>query len=437
MNHLRKLAVNILLLVFSVLIIIFSVEVALRFTSYKQLLSVSVYHFPPYYFEYDKEAGFDIAESFPKTISVFSGEPQTYHVWSNEIGCFDNSCAAVSDYILLAGDSFAWGFAPFEDKWGAIVERFLKERVLKCGVPGYGPKQYLQKIKKVVNRVKRVPKLIIVGYYIENDLADDVLFPRHTIAGNNSRYLVTQAKFTDISKGELKRYNREGLEARFKNLMEYGTEEGCGSVFSAIKSKTRIFLKRHSIIANLAKNSGILRFLGYKAGLIKVEPLIDYNELPLSFIPVDKFPWVNDAWKGHLNNLRQIKDFAQEQNAKLLVVLIPDKMTQVYDFLMPKGIDLDYAQPNRILKEFFAQEGINYIDLLASFKEYATLKSKVFLDAKGDLYWNFDPHFNIKGNRLTGLLVSEYILENNLVDVRDKQRLEADIKEELGNLKRF
>jgi len=46
------------------------------------------------------------------------------------LGCRDRSFDQEDDYVLLLGDSFAWGYVPLEQTWGAILEQLIGIRVL-------------------------------------------------------------------------------------------------------------------------------------------------------------------------------------------------------------------------------------------------------------------------------------------------------------------
>ena len=83
-------------------------------------------------------------------------------------------------YILLLGDSMTWAYVPFEQAFGTLVERLIGVRVLKCGVPGYGPRHERHKLEQVVNQVGR-PRVIIVQYFVGNDLTDDYVYPHATV----------------------------------------------------------------------------------------------------------------------------------------------------------------------------------------------------------------------------------------------------------------
>src|SRR5438552_18511001 len=93
-------------------------EAALRFTKFKQLLRPP-YGFPSYMFETSAINGFDLAPDYRGGKHVFLDSD--YEVFTNDLGCFDKNSMAdfrTHPYILLIGDSFTWGYAPYEFKWG-------------------------------------------------------------------------------------------------------------------------------------------------------------------------------------------------------------------------------------------------------------------------------------------------------------------------------
>ena len=54
------------------------------------------------------------------------------------------------------------------------------------------------------------------------------------------------------------------------------------------------------------------------------------------------------------------------------------------------------------------------------------------LDAREDLFWPEDGHLNVKGNRLLGLLISRYVLEQPFLQLQDKDKRLSDIKQLLS-----
>src|SRR4051794_6812867 len=130
------------------------------------------------YYVADPERGFDIAPNRPSTPHYVDGT--LYPVWSNSLGCFDVEPEIADRYVYLAGDSFAWGFTPFEDKLGTVLERRLGVPVLKCGVSGAGELHELAKMRHVIAAAGKKPALIIDAYFA-NDVQDDLAYPSATV----------------------------------------------------------------------------------------------------------------------------------------------------------------------------------------------------------------------------------------------------------------
>jgi len=85
------------------------------------------------------------------------------------------------------------------------------------------------------------------------------------------------------------------------------------------------------------------------------------------------------------------------------------------------------------LGDFFRNEQIHYLDLLPFFRKYADQTPRQHLSSDKDLYWRANSHFSLKGERLTGLLVSHCILENNLIQVPDRDKKLKEIEEQLAS----
>lgn len=430
---------NICLIFFGIFIALVLLEVALRFTEYRKYSGSIQFR---YYYKPDARLGHDIKENHPGLNIHIEGN--YYHkIFSNELGCMDLPYKGEKDYILLAGDSFVHCFTPFEDKWGTIIDETCSYRVLKCGVGGFGTKQELIKSEDVISKVNVPPKFIIVGYYM-NDLGNDYLFPESTVVDG---FFVTKRKIVDYLTGEIevrddvflegraKRYERKMRCSRLDNYTN------CTSIFQ----KSRKWLIENLLISDKIEHlasagKGLLRRIRvffYKGNIRKKDKIELQEDIYatdyLGFYPTERLPWLKKAWSDHLNNLVAFKNMADRLNSKLLIVIIPAKF-QVYDYLQKDKL-IDVTQPNRILHEFLSREGIRYIDLLQPMRSYADLRPKRWLDPEKDLYWRIDGHWNSKGNRLAGLLVSEYILENNLIDVPEKDKKMDDIKERLKAFK--
>lgn len=390
MNNLsKKYLLNIGIILLSIISVIVLLEIILRFTHYKDF--ITKYEEFRYYYVKDRDQGYDIKPNMNKFESNVDQEVY-FPIWSNELGCFDKPYKGDKDYILLLGDSFVHGHAPFNDKWGTQIEKILGYRVLKCGVDSYGTKQEFLKARKVIKNIKTSPRLIILGYCL-NDVGDDYLFPNLTVIDG---YLVPQKELKDIKTGATS--SREALEEKF----------GFFSSNPLIKIKNLI--KRESIIGRFLINTVKDQIIGPANNNI-------YNNIFISFLD---FPWIENAWKNNLKNIDLIHSLAMENNAQLLIVIIPTR-EQVYPFLFDwKAAGLDPDRPNKKITAFIKKEDINYLDLLPLLKQYADERPRKFLSPTEDLYWRYDGHWSIKGEHLVGLLVAKYIIENNLVSTMDK-----------------
>lgn len=389
MNSIKNNILNAGLLLVSIALVIFILEVILRLTHYNIL--ITKYQEFRYYYMADRNKGYDIKPNVSKFQSNVDEEIY-FPVWSNALGCFDEPYKGERDYILLLGDSFVFGHVPFADNWGSQLEKLSGNRVLKCGVDSYGTKQEFLKGKEIIKMTQTSPRLIIVGYFWPS-LDRDYIFPNQTVIDG---YLVNQKTLKDIKTGET--VSRKNLEEKF----------GIFATRPFIKIKD--FIKRESIIGRFAISA-------VKDIIIDPAENNIYNNVSISFLD---FPWIENAWQNHFKNIKLIQSLAMENGAKLLIVLIPLK-EQVYPLLFDwKNAGLDREGPNKKLITFFNRTGIDYIDLLPLLEKYADQSPRKFLSSSKDLYWRYDGHFNIKGNHLVGLLVGKYLLENNLISVTHK-----------------
>jgi hypothetical protein len=400
-------ALNAGLILLSVIAVLALVEIGLRFTSYRYLLTRDRHL--RYYYQADLARGFDIAPNVRgKRLSV--DNRVEFEIWSNELGCFDEPYHGEQQFILLMGDSFTHSFAPFPDKWGTQIEKLLHYRVLKCGVTGYGTKQELLKAAEIIARVRHRPRLIIVGYFW-NDLSDDYSFPSLTVIDG---FLVDATRYQDPKTHQLSKAMLE-KQYTFWDRWFSGTHPlGFGE-------KIRYYLDQHLIVMNLINDALVRFFPSRKNAFGESNKFLAFQDPP---------PWAREVWKRHLENLAAFKDLAAANGANLLVVLIPTN-TQVYPFLAPNpGLDLE--RPNRTLGAFLKAQGIDYLDLLPLMRTYADEAPRPSLNPDRDLYWQHNSHWSIKGEHLAGLLVSRYILEHRLVQVPDGEeklrRIEAKLK---------
>ena len=389
------------------------------FSSYAWL---GVPHLPALhkYFRSDPTIGFDIQEDFPMTTVTLRGDPVTYPIWSNSLGCFDRPYHGESDYVLLVGDSYSHAYAPFEEKWGTRLESILDRRLVKCAVMGYGTRQELDKARRVIARIGRPPKLIVVGYFV-NDLYEDYIFPQATVFHGS---LVGMASVRDDDPdGTVVRRDPAELSERERRWRRYCVRD------EPVRPWTQpltCWLTRHSILYNLAVvHAG--RWMGTESATARagddggerqdgrpIDPVV------LAFEPIAGRRWLGSAWTRHLDNLRAFERLAKEQSAGLLVVLIPAR-EQVYPFFRAKrglSATLDYDQPARLIAEALRGEHVEVLDLAPVFRRYADPSpDKRGFDAATDLYWRVDNHLSPRGESLVALAVARHLLRSRMVEI--------------------
>lgn len=359
--------INLGLVCVSGIISIVAVELLLHTTDYKNYISVTTSERLRFYYEKSPEMGFDINPKYDRGMFKFTGGE--HEVFSNAYGCFDRDDPVSNDYILLVGDSFTWGYTPFEKKWGTEIERRLKRRVLKCGVEGTGTHYQTLKAKKIVRLTGKPPQYIVVGYYM-NDFSNDVVFPSKTVV--DGRLVYTIKRF-HLDTGVVEFYSDDELQRRYSNYQE--------------PKSLKIFLRDNSVLANMIW--GLLRGT-------KIQELLEdiQNVNDLDFYDMEESTWLNQAWSRHLESVREFKRFAETQGSQLVFVFIPNAAGE---------------RPQKMV-EFLQASNIEYIDLYSDF-----VKSG---EEMAELYWAIDGHLNEKGNLLTGAIVADY-LKRRLEDGRD------------------
>lgn len=359
------------------------------------------YKYPQHYFVADDELGFDIAPNVAIASHHISAEGIEYNIWSNRLGCFDKDFLHNEDYYLLVGDSFSWGYSPFESKWGYLLEQQLNKRLLKCAVTGYETKGQLIKAKRIIEQLNSRPEKILVGYYVGNDIKDSYLFPFRTVYDG---YLIKQ-RFIANLEGEIKFKSRDQIAAEYKHYRHIRSAKGLGPVEYWLYQNSAIYGLYHRLrYPPTQKTHDDNTLLKRTKNSISAKESLAYR--------VHMKPWQNQAWNAHLNDINDFAEFAKSINSEIIFILIPSK-EQVYAFLQKQGID--YDKPNDFLRGHFDRNHIRYFDLLASFREAAkTHTIDTLVDGDG-LYFAVDGHWNENGNRLAAKTIFDYLQAKNTV----------------------
>lgn len=398
------------LAVSGVILAVLLAEGALRLGGYAYLLGQDSRP-PRDYFIADRENGYDIGPG--RGTMIFDFKDSSHPIWSNEVGCFDRPYGGEEPFILLLGDSTAWGYKRLEETWGSVVERETGMRVLKCAVPGYGTKHEVLKGRKVTAALGRSPSLILVGH-CANDHMDDHLHPYRTVVEG---HLLQSRSITDAGSGEVCEKSVEQLRAELRLWEQYGVPyEPRYPVLMDIKR----FLNRHSIVYRMAQPplERLLREAPYGSRLTDVvmEPADKGDVFYRQLLYAQGGPlWLEEAWQRHFQNLRDLRRLAEENGAVLVVVLLPTR-EQVNE----RSRSGEFLANHDRLLAFLGQEGIPFIDLLGPLREVSSRALGRGAE-KAPLYWRTDSHMGPVGDHLVGLHVAHRLIAETFVQIPDRE----------------
>ncbi len=372
----------------------------------------SSYLVTPGYYEPDEITGHDIKPSV-KRARFQNYDGIDFDIWSNNIGCFDIPLQNTSDYILVLGDSFSWGYTDFGTRWSDLLRSRTRRDVLNCAVAGTGTRVQFDKMKKIINKIKKPPKLIIVGYFLGNDITDDYLYPQRTVIQG---YKVNQ-RLLSIDDGSIIVKSREELSDKIISKLRADKIRQDYAKATYVR-KIKKWLSDHSgIYFLLRKNTSLRRLFGVDE---TAEQDADTRSSPGSrlkhsyqpLVYASNIPWIQGAWKKHLENIDLFRQYSNLHNIPVLFVLIPTR-EQVYKYHR-KDTSLDYLKPINMVTEYMASKNIAFIDM---HKESLKLigerhSAKQYQDE--DHFYRLDPHWNRNGHAFAARIISEYIEKNSI-----------------------
>lgn len=381
---------NIALLSMSIVIALFFVEIVLRHTLFAGLLQSRGE--PEGYYR-AANAGYDIVPDLSTTTHHFADG--NYDVWSNNIGCFDTPYHKQIPYAIIVGDSFAWGYTPFEDKWGTLLQKYLSKNILKCGVSGYGTAQEYLKTEKILSQVAK-PHLLIVAYFA-NDVGDDSSFLVTDYSRLSTSTTAEQTKILERNSELLKKYCVASIPSH--------------PLFQQIKC----FLRRQSVLYLLIQNAvkdaappGLLTKLGI-AAKESPQPIPGASEI-----------------RAHLHNILKFKNLTDKEGIQLLFVMIPTKEAVASSATTTlQYTPIQNSLEANTITPYLERHGIDYIDPLPDLRIVARSTST-------PLFWRFDGHFNPTGNHLLALLVARHIMQQNRDSWPDLQLVEDSLAQEFS-----
>jgi len=401
MARLRTFATNLGLKVLAVAIILGAVEAALAITKFntpdtlRYIQGKGVTHIPHAYYRHTKEGfseGYYNSHGFRDYERTLEKPPGVFR-------------------ILVLGDSYTEALqVQLEESFTALLEKALNEQpsdtrfeVLSLGHGGFGTAEELVRYLNFGRAFN--PDLVVVAFTTRNDFLDNSKFLSREAAGfyyafDHNRKLVLDRSLIDAydrsltfpkrifqelkTKSHLLALISERIYLLRRQLLETRTEEAYGDAQSAVDEKPK--------------------------GLSLFSDLNIYRrDLPP--------PW-KEAVEITKEILLEFKRSVEEQGDRFLLVGLsgaPQVHHQLGNRLKNQyRIEFDYEQPDGILEEFARENGVWFLKLMPTFRDYH-LKTGVYLHGFGGP--SEEGHWNQAGHRLAAEEIYKFLKENRLVPV--------------------
>jgi hypothetical protein len=295
--------------------------------------------------------------------------------------------------ILGISDSYGqngrgkWNYHDFLQKRFDELYGSRKVEVINAGIAATGPGYYWNTIERHGDLIQ--PDVVLIGFFIGNDFLE--------------------LKFDEIRIGQYITEPRE-LFARFlgylqfKNLWVYQ--------FSQKRSKV--------LVDQFKKKRETGRVAAKEKGTFSRENFLFIERSRLTVCEQGFRPWYNKAWKDDADVFLKMKQWCDKRGIKLIVAVFPDEfqvdhglLKEVMEKYNIKSDKIDLLYPNKLLKDYFEQYDILYIDLTAALQEAAKFKK---------LYLINDTHWNEAGNREAGDLIFDFLQKKQLVNIKNASK---------------
>jgi hypothetical protein len=282
--------------------------------------------------------------------------------------------------VVSIGDSFAIGVVPHDDHFTTVAERALGADVYNMGVLAIGPPEYLYLLRS--RALPMAPDVVVVNLFIGNDV----------VGGTTHRLMVRL-----FDRGNLLIYQ---VPRRLLRIWR-GRVAGKVSVSAGTSAPRNGPLTRDEV----------LRDAPWFADWAKEPPSIERGaflqlESERALAVCTTGGDVESHYAGLFTELALMK--AAAGRTPLVFMLIPDEF-QVEDGLFAEILartdrPLDRDEPQHRIGAWLEHEGVPYLDLLPIFRAVPPLA-----DGARHLYHLQDTHLNVRGNRIAGERLAEFL----------------------------
>lgn len=297
--------------------------------------------------------------------------------------------------ILGLGDSFCYSNSvQLGETFFKQLEELERRRggneveVINAAVPAYSTVQEYRYLLR--DGMKLGPDLVVLGFYVGNDFQDSYeLF--------DSSGLPT----VDVVGGEL-RANDRFPAARYERQER---------VLRTATLPLRSFL---------ASNSELYVFLRERFGEALWKTGLRNNPPPPDFCARVPSAAMEAGWAMTRSVLDSMAALCSAHNARLLIVALPtqyqvhpDLWTHHFTTFGLDPADYDLDQPQRLLREFCEQKGIDHVDVLPAMRAHAP---------SGHLFYPIASYMTPSGHRLVADVVHAHLQASPRAGIANRER---------------
>lgn len=397
MKKLKSLAINLAMMLTTVIIVILATEIGLRIAGIEGLRKVEEggLSTPSNFHIADRDRGWALR---PGARGWWRSEGEAF-IEINSQGLRDREHEKVKPEntfrIAILGDSFAEAFqVPMEETFWAVIPDKLKQCIavgnrkietINFGVHGYGTAQQLITLRQQVWDYN--PDLIILAFFLGNDII------------NNSRKLEygQNRPFLNYENGELI------PDMSFRELTVINTNRYSVSFVDRLPA----WLVNNSRILQLAKKVEIER---KRRQLSKDFNLLIANNFKQ---PPDEV-W-QQAWQVTEAAIAQMAKEVKTNETDFFLVIIPDAKQVHYDpldrkrYMKENNIE-DFLYPNKRIEGWGDRHNFPVLDLAKPFQTYAESNQVCLHGFENAVLCN--GHWNPEGHQLAGEKIAERLCKD-------------------------
>lgn len=304
--------------------------------------------------------------------------------------------------VLMLGDSMTAAMqVSLEDTFSKQMEMHLGDswEVINGGVNGFGTDNELIFYREETYQYD--PDIVIVNVYLANDIYNNSRTLELRTGGESHKPYFTLSESGELELQNFPAANTDTIGIKigsfFKKHFQLPrfiaqTMNLRGQVPTWLQPVVSLFGGNRGVAANEESQNGEEQTTSQPA---RVPTICDEEYTPE----------IEEAWDITKAIILQMREEVEANGSQLAFVILPTAAQVV----PPKeGAEWYCERPNLELTTFLNEEGIAYLDLLYPFRDY-------MLAGGETLYYKRDFHMNIVGNHLAGELIGQFV-EQNLIN---------------------